>query len=478
MQIGKMLLKKMPTMSDLKNRIYSILFEPKQAYSLAIFRILFGIVMFFEFKGFYFYFLGEIQESRFLFTYDFFHWLKLLDRESIAILYIILFIALLFFTLGLFYRLAALIIFLGFTYSFLLDIGHYNNHYYFYCLVLFWFVITNANQCISLDRFFGRIPKTNFIPRWQLLGFQLQIFIVYFMGGIAKINYDWLQGYPMRLWLFHNSTKYTGWFQTFLQTESAAYLFSYLGIAFDLTVGFLLFFRKTKFWVTIPIILFHLFNHFTWDIGTFPWAMIATCLLFFYPEDFTNKSLTKKISFNYSNLHQKTISTFFIIWFAIHLLIPLRHLTYKGNPSWTGEGHFFAWRMMLVDISATIDIKIYSDNIDDIIYLNINDFLTKRQLKKLIRSPKDIIRFCAFLKKDVEEKTAMIDPQIRLEVWKSINERPPQLLNDTTLNYGNLNNVKWIKPWHPKDDELKFTLKQYQNWDNHLNKKPNQTIYY
>lgn len=459
------------------------LFEPVSSNFLGLFRILFGIIMFFEFRYFYFHLSGPIQDAQFHFTYDNFHWLELIDLDSIAFLYILLFIALLFFIIGLYYRIATLFMFIGYTYGFLVDLGYYNNHYYFYCLILFWFLITDANKTFSIDRLIGRVDKRESVPRWQILGFQLQVFIVYFFGGIAKINIDWLNGYPMRLWLYHNSFKFTGWFSSFLQQESTAFIYSYMGLAFDLLVGFLLFFKRTKFFVLIPILFFHVSNHFFWSIGTFPWAMITISILFFYPSDFTKKEKKPQIQITYSKLKTNIVTIFFSIWFTFQFLIPLRHLVYPGNPSWTGEGHFFSWRMMLVDISASIQINITSENTTEVIDLNIENFLTKQQISKLVRSPKDIIRFCNFLKEDVESKTEMVNPNIRLEIWKSINERTPILFNDTTLNYGNLdyntlNSKDWILPWNPNHQKLNFTEIQYENWNEFIKENPNQRFYF
>ena len=84
-----------------KENLSKFFFTPIDGTFLALFRIIFGIVMFFEFRGFYGYFIGPIQQSKFYFTSDFFHWIKLIDVESLAILYIILFISLFFLSLDL-----------------------------------------------------------------------------------------------------------------------------------------------------------------------------------------------------------------------------------------------------------------------------------------------------------------------------------------------------------------------------------------
>jgi hypothetical protein len=40
------------------------------------------------------------------------------------------------------------------------------------------------------------------------------------------------------------------------------------------------------------------------------------------------------------------------VWLAFQVLFPLRHLLYPGSPSWTEQGHRFAWQMKLRDKDA------------------------------------------------------------------------------------------------------------------------------
>ncbi len=44
-----------------------------------------------------------------------------------------------------------------------------------------------------------------------------------------------------------------------------------------------------------------------------------------------------------------------VTWFAVQCLVPLRHLLYLGNVSWTEEGHRFAWHMKLRDKQGRAD---------------------------------------------------------------------------------------------------------------------------
>lgn len=40
------------------------------------------------------------------------------------------------------------------------------------------------------------------------------------------------------------------------------------------------------------------------------------------------------------------------VYLLVQLLLPLRHLLYAGDPSWTEEGHRYAWHMKLRDKDA------------------------------------------------------------------------------------------------------------------------------
>lgn len=111
-----------------------------------------------------------------------------------------------------------------------------------------------------------------------LFFFLSQIFLVYFYAGIKKIDMDWMAGYSMtglsRQWVFDP-------FRLFLSDETIDLFLVHIGgLAFDLSEGFLLAFDKTR---PIGIFLgamFHGMNSQMFDIGMFPYAMLATLPLF------------------------------------------------------------------------------------------------------------------------------------------------------------------------------------------------------
>ncbi len=103
--------------------------------------------------------------------------------------------------LGLCYRFTSTLLFLGFTYTFLAEKAAYQNHFYLLCLISFLMIWIPAHRTFSIDSWRGWVKSDGTVAVWTLWLLRGQIAIVYFFGGLAKLNYDWLHGEPMRLWL-------------------------------------------------------------------------------------------------------------------------------------------------------------------------------------------------------------------------------------------------------------------------------------
>ena len=70
----------------------------------------------------------------------------------------------------------------------------------------------------------------------------------------------------------------------FFTTEWAAYFFSYGGLSFDLGIGFVLLWRKTRWLGILAVFFFHLMNNWMFSIGVFPFLMIGATVLFLEPD--------------------------------------------------------------------------------------------------------------------------------------------------------------------------------------------------
>lgn len=503
----------------------SILFKEVSASSLGILRLLFGFILLEDFVNFHSYFVYYLGPSKFYNTYDFFHWLHFLPNYLLDLFFYVAIGSCILFALGIHYRLNAFITFLSWTYIFLTDKGHYNNHFYLVCMFLFFFCIIDA------DRWATPIKKEKkTVPYWQVLIFRWQIAIVYFYGGIAKLHYDWLIGFPMQYWLVDVSTLYPEVFQPLMRTTEMAYFFSYGGLVFDLTIAFFLLSKGWRRWALLPVVAFHTLNDFTWSIGDFPTIMLASTAIFFAPnwaENVYNRYHKKQLPkimlgiglmcgigyglylddlFKGTNLYIKLISypllaylffrgneyqeesdakegsfsrkrislVFLTIWFAFQLTLPFRHFLYKGDPSWTGEGHLFAWRMMLVDTVDAWRMKVVVPETGEELPIALDEYINYRQYRKMRRTPKSFLRFAHFIRDKVKEN-GIENPIIKMEVWKSVNNRAPQLVNDTTLNYALVPYsatapVTWITDWSHSDEEPVYTEDRFKMWREFLQK--------
>src|SRR5690349_18737693 len=113
--------------------------RPVSIAPLVSFRITFGVLMFFSLLRFWWrgWVTSVYIEPKFHFTYTGFEWVKPLGATGMHVLFLVIIASTILITIGLFYRLAIIVFFAGFTYVELIDITTYLNHYYFISLVAF-----------------------------------------------------------------------------------------------------------------------------------------------------------------------------------------------------------------------------------------------------------------------------------------------------------------------------------------------------
>ena len=182
-----------------------------------------------------------------------------------------------------------------------------------------------------------------------------QISIVYSYGGLAKLNSDWLQGEPMRIWLGPRTDFPI--FGPLFGEEWVVYLFCYGGLLFDLFVVPLLLWRKTRLYAIGAAALFHMMNAYLFHIGIFPWFMLAATLLFLPPgwlrpsnwhgggrKERTQVKHKGHEAISWRDLEPRQRATFVLlgVYLMLQLVLPFRHFMYPGNVSWTEEGHVFS----------------------------------------------------------------------------------------------------------------------------------------
>ena len=183
---------------------------------------------------------ANYYEPSFLFPYFGFDWLKPWPGRGLHLHFVITLIASLGMLMGVFYRCSSILFAIGFIYIAMLDKATYQNHSYFICLLAILFAITPADRAFSFDRYRRNLPST--IPRWVLWLFQFQIGLVYFFGGVAKINTDWLHGFPMQQVLATKQDHPI--IGPFCQEPWFVHAFVWGGMLFDLLIVPMLLYRR------------------------------------------------------------------------------------------------------------------------------------------------------------------------------------------------------------------------------------------
>jgi hypothetical protein len=223
----------------------------------------------------------------YFFSYYGFEWIKPLERNEMYAVFFTMAICSLFIAVGLLYRLSAFLFFLLFTYVELLDKTNYLNHYYFVSIIALFLVLLPANRYASLDTRFGITKACGKVPAWCMYVIMLQIGLVYFFAGIAKINADWLlHAQPLKIWL--QGRDHLPVIGSLFHYPFVPYLFSWFGMLFDVTIFFFLLNRKTLPYAYAAVVVFHLLTGYLFQIGVFPYVMIAATWIFF-PESFHQK---------------------------------------------------------------------------------------------------------------------------------------------------------------------------------------------
>ncbi|MCF6347924.1 MAG: HTTM domain-containing protein [Flavobacteriaceae bacterium] len=422
---------------------------------LIVFRIIFGLLLFLESVGAIFtgWVTRTLIEPTFTFNFIGFEFLQPLPGNGMYYYYLIMGVFGFCVMIGYRYRLAIISFFILWSATYLMQKSSYNNHYYLVCLLSFLMIFQPANNYLSIDVKRNPELKSTSVPFWTSLLLILQIGLVYFYGGIAKIYPDWLNADPVRIFL--SSKADYPLVGSLFTKEWFHYFLSYSGLFFDLLIVPLLLFKKTRIFGFSLSIFFHLFNAIIFQIGIFPFLSLSFALFFFEPQTIRNIFLKKK-SFYENNeviLPQRKNYYYLLIgiYFAIQLLLPLRHWFIKdNNVLWTEEGHRLSWRMMLRSKNGYQIFTVIDKTTNKKETIKLTDYLTQKQIGAMSTKPDMIWQFAQHLKKEYSIKGKNIAIFVKGKV--SVNGKSYQpLVKDTidlaSVKWNHFKHSEWLLPY-------------------------------
>lgn len=448
------------------NALKQYVLKPVHAAPLAVFRMIFGLLMLasvlrFMAKGWV---ESMYVKPQVFFPYYGFEWIKPLGETGMYAVFILMAVCALCIAAGFLYRISAAMFFLLFTYVELIDKTNYLNHYYFVSIISFLLIFLPAQRYVSLDALFRPSLKAVRIPNYFLLVIKAQVFIVYFFAGLAKLNPDWLlHAQPLKIWLpAHSEMPLIG---TLLTKEWVAYAFSWFGCLYDLLIPFLLFMPRFIKPAYVLVIVFHLATSFLFNIGMFPYIMIALTSIFF-SESF-HVSLIRKLKalmghasaeeaetvYVPSRKLKTTVLSLMVLHLVFQLCIPFRFLLYPGNLYWTEQGYRFSWRVMLMEKAGTTFFYVRDKATGKETEISNHDYLTPMQEKMMSTQPDMMIQYAHFLKTHYEQ-LGIRNTEIVAEAYVTLNGRPSRLMinksTDLSTLKDNYEQKNWILPYTDK----------------------------
>jgi hypothetical protein len=199
---------------------------------------------------------------------------------------------------------------------------------------------------------------------------------------------------------------------------------------------------------------FHLCNAWLFQIGIFPWFMLAATWILFppaWPRLGRWLSLAQSIRPQLaplaplSSLQRLTVALLaaYLSW---QIAMPLRHFLYPGNVHWTEEGHRFSWHMKLRSKRGTARFFATEPSRGVSWEVDPRLFLTPRQLHNMSTRPDMLLQFAHHVARELRLQ-GKGDVEVRGRVLVSLNGRPPQPILDPAIDLAAEPRTLWPASW-------------------------------
>ena len=433
------------------NRLYNHrfikkLFLPVDNSPLVIFRIIFGLLLFYHttiillngtvYKNFI--------EPPFTFAYIGLEFLQPLPGNGMYFYFSFMALLALLIILGAWYRFAMTGFAILWTLQYLMQKSGYNNHYYLVLLLCWLMALVPANGYCSVDAKRNLLTKTYTCPQWTTWLFAVQVAIVYFFAAISKLNAEWFSGKFLAIQFSRLSMHHI--YGILFDQKWFPLLIACAGFFFDLLIIPLLVWNKTRKYAFVLACLFHLFNSFSFRIGIFPYLSIALCIFFFEPGNIRDIFFKTKPTVNdmgvppaISTIKRKLLIAALSGYLLFQVIIPMRPWFFPGNTFWTEEGYRMSWKMMMRSKSGTIHFKVVDHTFRKTWIIDPRDSFSPAHVMWIAINPDITWQYAQRLQKEFFKK-GVSNVEVYAIGLVSLNRGRPIPLIDTIVN---LAAVKW-----------------------------------
>ncbi len=445
------------------SRLQHALQTPVDVASLVLLRVAFGLILTWEVIRFFLYnWIEDLYiQQRFHFKYEWFQWVSDLPDAGMYAVFVAIGVSSFLIALGLFYRLATVVFFVGYTYVFLIDRAYYNNHFYLIAIFGFLLILVPLNRAGSLDVIWRKQPASEQLPAFWLWTVRFPMTLAYVYGAIAKMDPEWLSG-RATLALIGKGLEGTAWEQV-MHLGWVPVFYAWSGMLFDLLVPFAVLWKPTRLPALLAALLFHTHNYFVFDIGIFPMLSLALTLLYL-PPDFPRRLLPEGVRQRLSQWYEARVTpqaagpvrpwvmAVVGLFVAFHLIFPFRHFLYPGWTLWHEEGHLFAWRMMLRQKQIDVRFDLQHPQTREVRYAPLEDYLNPSQIRTFAGNPNMVLQFAHHLA-DLVQANAGFTPIVTAQINVSLNGHPAVPMVNPQLNLASIPPFepayRWVTPVLP-----------------------------
>ncbi len=326
-------------------------------------------------------------------------------------------------------RLAAGLFAVGFAYVELIDAALYLNHY--------WFVTLAAVMLAVVPTDSG-----GFVPAISVWALRAQVAVVYVFAGIAKLNPDWLfRAQPMSIWLAARTDRPL--IGAWLDERAVAFVFSWAGALFDLTIVGWLLWRRTRPFAYAAVVVFHVATAMLFQIGVFPWVMIALTPICFRPDwpllvrRWITGTVAPRMPAPPTRRLSRPVAAAIGVLAVVNIVLPLRHYAAEGNVRFNDDGYYLSWRVMLTERAGFLAFDVRDPATGRSWTVRPELVLKEWQAAQATQRP-DLVLTTAHLIADDFRERGIDDVEVFANSWVAFNGRPRQRWIDPDVDLAEL----------------------------------------
>ncbi len=429
--------------------------QPVDIASMAMFRVLFGLVALFGATRFLLY--GWVDrfyvQPTFTFKYWGFSWVELLSPGWMTAAFVAMCVLSVCISLGFLYRASILAFFVVFTYVELIDVTNYLNHYYLVSLLALVMNFLPLHCAWSVDAKIWPALRRQTLPAWMLWALRLQVGMVYCYAGLAKLGSDWLlHAQPLNLWL--SSRVDTPLIGPFLRHWHLALAMSWAGFLFDSTIVAWLLWKPTRPFAYALVVVFHFFTHVFFTIGLFPLIMVCNATIFlspswprrFFPKASTQRNAPPEERPRGLSRKHRVVWAAFAALFLVQGLMPLRAHRYEGDVLWREQGMRWSWRVMVREKNGAVSFRVRVPGENRERRVPPSRYLTRHQEREMSGQPDLILQLAHHIAQDFATR-GYGQVEVRVDAKASLNGRRAQVLIDPDTDLASISDGLGPAPW-------------------------------